>query len=142
MKEQLYCSIKLKYEQVQIRTTLQAQQQYLHIGKLYTICSLYLPQAVITRQEIEISIRQLRRQFYPRGLQRKEPDVGGGGTRSENRGNLIEDKILNLNPSVVNNRSPTFYHIQHNSHSVMELSIWSPDCFLDFHYRVLSELRL
>ena len=130
----------VKYEQVQLQTTLQAVAVTLHIGKQYTICSLYLPHSVITRQEIENLIRQLHKPFLILGDFNAKSPIWGE-TRSDNRGKMIENVILNNNVSVLNNGRPTHYHIQNNSHSVIDLSICSSDCFLDFNYRVLSDLH-
>ena len=123
-----------------IITDLQAVCIKLHLRKTYTICSLYLPHEIITKQEIESIITQLPQPFVILGDMNARSEMWGCSSTNQ-RGDIFEELITDLPISLLNDNSPTHYHIQTGTLSVIDLSIASSDCLEDFTYRVSESLH-
>ena len=58
---------------------------------------------------------------------------------------MKEEKYLKLleeqDIALLNDNSPTHYHIQTNTYSTIDLSICSSDCLMDFTYKTLDNLH-
>ena len=63
-----------------------------------------------------------------------------GDTTSNPRGNIIYSLIEDRELAIINTGEPTHFHVQTGTFSAIDLSVCSPDCFLDFSWRVLDDL--
>ena len=66
-------------------------------------------------------------------------DIPCGVTVSNTRGNIIFPFIEDQELAVLNTGDPTHFHIQTETFSVIDLSLSSPDCFLDFSWIALDD---
>ena len=62
-----------------------------------------------------------------------------GDTVSNTRGNIIYPFIEDQALAVLNTGDPTHFHIQTETFSVIDLSLSSPDCFLDLSWTALDD---
>ena len=63
-----------------------------------------------------------------------------GGTKLDRRVKMVEDILTKHNLCVLNNTSPTYIHPATGSSLAIDLSICSPDIFLDIQWRTLEDL--
>jgi len=131
---------RVSYEPVQLNTTLQAAAVRVHLSRKYTVCSLYLPHIPVSLREIEDLVRQLPTPFLLLGDMNAKSTMWGGET-TDQRGHIFEQLLLNHSLCILNDLTPTHYHVQTNSSSIIDLSIVSADCAQDFTYSVLSSLN-
>jgi len=128
------------YKTIDLQTNLQACAIRLISEKTYTICSLYLPFVDVNKQEIDHLLDQLPEPFLLLGdMNAKSPQWGCNTT--DNRGKIFEQLLLERPISVLNDGAPTHYHIQTGTSSVIDLSITSSDCVLDFNYSIDESLH-
>ena len=131
---------RVAYDIIHLNTELQAVAATLHLQKSYTICSLYLPHVPVTTRALEQLLDQLPSPYLLLGdMNAKSPLWGDAIT--DHRGRIFEDLLHDQNICLLNDHSPTHYHVQTNSYSVIDLSICSADCFIDFDYSVLPHLN-
>ena len=128
-----------QHEERALRTTLQAVAVSVFIGKLYTVCSLYLPHHAIQSNEIEDLINQLPRPYIIQGDFNARSFLWGD-TIENARGRIIEEIALSNDITIMNNGQPTRYHSQTGTSSVMDYTLCSSDCHLDFEYSVGNSL--
>ena len=64
-----------------------------------------------------------------------------GSTRRNPKGKIIEELLLSHNISILNDGTPTHYHIQNGTLSTIDLSICSSEVFPNFKYSTLSDLH-
>ena len=64
-----------------------------------------------------------------------------GDEVNNTRGNIIEKLISKTNISILNNGSPTSYHVQTNTYTCIDLSLCSPICKIDYDWRVMDDLH-
>ena len=62
-----------------------------------------------------------------------------GDTVSNSRGNVIYPFIEDQELAIINTGEPTHFHVQTGTFSAIDLSICSPDCFLDFYWKVMDD---
>ena len=63
-----------------------------------------------------------------------------GDVVSNARGNLLDSFIEDEELAVLNTGEPTHFHIQTGTFSAIDISLCSPDCYLDFTWNVMDEL--
>jgi len=63
-----------------------------------------------------------------------------GGSKLDRRGKMVEDILTKHNMCVLNDTSPTYIHPATGSSSAIDLSICSPDIFLDIQWKTLEDL--
>ena len=63
-----------------------------------------------------------------------------GETFTDRKGRMIESLIDNNNLSLLNDGSHTFYNVAHNNSSAIDLSLCTPDIFLDYFWSVNNNL--
>ena len=126
------------HKQINLNTNLQAVAAKVYIDKIYTICSIYLPHTEITKRDLSQLINQLQPPFLILGdFNAKSPVWGGDAVpRADARGRVIEELLLDHPISILNNNTPTHYHIQTNSYSIIDLSICSSDSINNFQFSV------
>jgi len=128
------------YETIELQTNLQACAIKLILEKTYTICSLYLPFINVDKQDIDNLLNQLPEPFLLLGdMNAKSPLWGCNVT--DDRGRIFEQLLLERPISILNNGTSTHYHIQTGTSSVIDLSVTSSDCLLDFEYSVDESLH-
>ena len=128
------------FERVQLRTSLQAVCIKLFLDKAYTVCSLYLPHVRITKRDLDSLLSELRPPYLVLGDMNAKSPLWGNATTDE-RGRMFEQLLLDNSIHLLNDNSPTHYHVQTNSYSVIDLSLCSADLIFDFSYRVLDSLH-
>ena len=130
---------RIQYKELNLNTTLQAAAVTLFLNKKYTICSIYLPHLPVQQGAIDQLISQLPHPFLLLGdMNARSPLWGSPEDVVDGRGRLFENVLLNYPVSVLNDGSPTHYHIQTNSFSTIDLSLCSSDCIDIFDYKVLD----
>ena len=130
----------VRHDLIQLNTNLQAVAVRLHLEKTVTVCSLYLPHIPVTKQNLANLIQQLPAPFLLLGdMNAKSPLWGGDLT--DVRGRIFEDLLRDLNVSILNDHTPTHYHVQTDSSSVIDLSICSSDILPELKYSVVNDLH-
>ena len=127
------------YEQIQVNTNLQLCTIKLYLEKTYTICSIYLPHIPITKKDIMRLMNQLSKSFIIMGDMNARSTIWEDTNRND-KGEIVEEVALDANVIVMNNRNLTHYHSQTNIYSVIDLTIRSADCRLDFMHEVIQDL--
>ena len=127
------------FKPLPLNTPLQAVAVQLWLGRWYTVCSLYLPHIVVTQNELENLIDQLPEPFLLLGDMNARHHLWGEPIDND-RGKIFENLLLSSNLSLLNSNAPTHYHIQTGTHSTIDLSLTSNDCYLDFTSKVLQNL--
>ena len=131
---------QINYQPLTLNTNLQATAIKLFLGRQYTICTLYLPHIPVTKNDISQLINQLNPPFLLLGDMNARSPIWGCHDRND-KGQIFEQLLLELPISIFNNSSPTHYHIQTNTYSVIDLSICSSDCLLEFEYNIFDSLH-
>ena len=128
-----------KYDTVALRIVLQVAAVKLYLNKVYTVCSVYLPHVPVAYEDLQSLVQQLEPPFIVMGDMNSRSalwcDVGNERSRLFER-LLIEEDIVILNYGY-----PTYYSRQHDSYSVVDLTICSSDYALDFQYQVNESLH-
>ena len=127
------------FKPLPLNTPLQAVAVQLWLGKWYTVSSLYIPHIVVTQNELENLINQLPEPFLLLGDMNARHHLWGEPIDND-RGNIFENLLLSSNLSLLNSNAPTHYHIQTGTHSTIDLSLTSNDCYLDFTSKVIQNL--
>ena len=129
-------------QQILLDTELQAVAARVRLDKIYTVCSLYLPhdRNPNEKQRIIQLIRQLPPPILLLGdMNARSPLWGDNGVSSPNlRGEMFEEILMDVSVSLLNDGSPTHYHIQNNTYSVIDLSLISSANINEFTYSVLD----
>ena len=130
----------VNYTKIVLRTTLQAVAAKVTLGRTYSICSLYLPHVPITSEDIKNLLDELPSPFIIFG------DFNARNTLcndsiTNNRGSAIERILLRRNVGILNDGSPTHFHLQTGTTSVIDLALCSSDCVMDFTYGICSSLH-
>ena len=130
----------IAHSSLPINTELEAVAVQVNISRLYTICSLYIsPAKEYSSQDLINLCNQLPHPFLILG------DLNGrhhfwGDAITNRKGELIKSFIDNMDLTVLNNDKPTHFHVQTGSFSCIDLSVASPNAFLDFEWDVLDDL--
>ena len=130
----------IAHSPITLITNLQAVAIRCHINKLYTICSLYLPpNSHIQISDLEELISQLPSPFLLLGDLNARSPLWGDSLRNQ-KGKLIENLIAQHPISILNNGSPTHFHIQTNSLSCIDISLCSSEALTDFEWSISDDL--
>ena len=132
---------RIHYEPINLTTNLQAVAIKLHLNKVYTVCSLYLPHIPLTEASMENLLDQLPVPFILLGdMNATGPLWGTPTTILNQRGTIIENIVNSHSISILNNFLPTHFHIQTNSYSTIDLSLCSSDIVDELDYEVTGSL--
>ena len=137
----IFCRSDLPFIQLAVQSSLQVVVVQMHLHRRFTFCCLYLPPSVpVDRADLESLIRQLPSPFVLLG------DLNGrhplwGDPVSSPRGELLASWIEDLDLVVLNDGRHTHFHVQNGTSSVIDLTLTSVDCALDFLWEVLDELH-
>ena len=88
----LLVSNSVPYTPLPLRTPLQAVAARVCLGKIYTVCSLYLPHVPVSKQDITDLLTQLPRPFLLLGDMNAKSPLWGEPT-ADPRGRLFEDPL-------------------------------------------------
>ena len=123
------------HTKIPLQTNLQAVAVQICTKKKYAICSIYLPpnneNDQNLKQDLDNLIDQLPRPFLLLGDFNSRHPMWGD-IISNTRGNLIFSSIEERELAILNTGAPTHFHIQTGTLTSIDLSVCSPDCFLDF----------
>ena len=130
----------LAQRSLSLNTPLEAVAVQISLSRVYTICSLYLPpNRELSRNEITGLVNQLPQPFLLLG------DVNArhhhwGDSVSNLRGEYMLSLIDSLDLTILNTGKPTHFHVQTGSFSCIDLSVTSPNAFIDFDWDVSDDL--
>ena len=130
----------IRYELIDLQTQLQATTIKIHTNKSYTVCSLYLPHMEVGYDALASLIDQLQPPFVIMGDMNARSTLWQD-TQTNERGRIFERLVLDKDIIIMNNGTPTHYSRATGSKSVIDLTICSSDCCLDFEYSVSDELH-
>ena len=123
----------ISHASIHLQTDLQAVAVQIYSKRKYTACSVYIPPGNNLnhdlRNDLDNVIRQLPQPFLLLG------DFNG----RHPMGNIIYPFIEDQELAVLNTGDPTHFDIQIETFSVIDLSLSSPDCFLDFSWIALDD---
>ena len=106
---------------------------------MYTLCSIYLPYVPLRKQEVTRLFQELPRPLTVIGDINTKSPIWGDTVRN-NKGNIFEEILLETDVVVVNDGTATHYDRRTNTYSVIDLTIYSPDCQIEFTYKVLDQI--
>ena len=110
----------------------------LWLGRYYTVCSLYLsPSQVIQETDITNLIDQLNGRYLLLGDMNAHHGLWGEPTENR-KGKIFADLLLNQDITLLNDNQKTHYSIQHDTSTLIDLSIASPTSFPDFTASVVE----
>ena len=128
------------HKMLPLNTRLQAVATRCYIGRLYTICSIYLPpNNPVEMEDLEDLLSQLPQPYLLLGDFNSRSPMWGDSTTNP-KGRIIENLINRTNCSILNSGSPTQLHMQNNSLTCIDLSICSPDAIQDFTWSLSDDL--
>ena len=109
--------------------------------KLYPyVPSTYLCQLNITATNLIISLLNFFSPSYCLGTFNAHSTLWGC-SKTDLRGKIIEDLLLKLNLSILNDGSNTYLYPATGYSSAIDLSIASPSLYLDFSWEVVTDLH-
>ena len=125
---------------IHLQTSLQVKAVRIELQRPYTVASIYLPPHDPFEQELRIVLEQLPTPFILLG------DFNGrnrvwGDTVSHRRGLDLESIFQEREVAILNDDTPTHFHIQTGTFSNIDLSIVSANIALDFTWRVMEDLH-
>ena len=132
----------LPHMKLPLQTELEAVAVQIHSKRKYSLCSIYIPPSnrfnTDLVQKLNNVIQQLPRPYVLMG------DFNGrhpmwGDCISNTRGNIIYPFIEDQELAILNTGEPTHFHVQTGTFSTIDLSLCSPDCFLDFTWEVMDD---
>ena len=135
---------RVVHTELTLNSPLHATAATVTLNKTFTICSIYLtPNEIITKPILEHLIYQLPRPFLLVGdFNAHSPEWGGGGgdSRRDGRGKLIESLLADTDLILLNSKTPTFLHSAYHTTSAIDLAVASPTIALDFQWSVHDDL--
>ena len=132
----------LQYSRFRLNTTLEAVAVTVYSDRQYTICSLYLsPNANINKEEIRDLIRQLPRPFLLMGDFNAKYPLWDLTNPADARGRMIQALMVEESLGLLNQGSPTHYHVQTNSLSAIDLCFSSVGILSDFQLEMDEDLH-
>ena len=127
------------HSRVPLNTVLQAEAVTITNGKVFTVCSLYLPpRDAIDIHELELLISQLPAPYILLGDFNAHNIVWGCDTNN-NRGNSIYNFILDNNLCLLNDESYTYLHPGSGTFTAIDLSLASPGIYMDLTFDVETD---
>ncbi|GFQ74796.1 CCHC-type domain-containing protein [Trichonephila clavata] len=126
------------FSPILIRTSLQAVAVHVSIFSTVTICNVYLPpNAPLNFRELQELIDQLPSPFILLG-DFNAYHLLWGCQDVNSRGKVAEKLLTELDLTLLNDGSNTYFHSPTQSFSAIDLSICSPSLLLDLTWSVLG----
>ena len=115
--------------------------QAVTLSKSIRICSVYLPHTVIfSKQDLENLINQLPRPYILIG-DFNSHSKPWGCLDTNDKGEIIEKFIAKNDLCLFNDKQPTYLHSPTRNNFALDLSIRSPDIYLNFDWSVVDDLH-
>lgn len=136
----IFISSSIPFNVLPLNSPLEMIAGQLHLQKTYTFSSIYLPpNTPVVREDFTALLRLLPPPFLLLG------DFNGrhhlwGDTVTNSRGVMLAAAFADLDLCLFNSGEATHYHGANGSFSVLDLSVCSPDVYLDFSWRVTEDL--
>ena len=129
----------IPFYKLNINTSLENLTIRVNIGREITICNIYIsPTEQITINQLTNLVNQLPSPFLILGDINARNNLWGD-VITNSRGSLIENFLLQADICLLNDGSPTHFHIQNNTESCIDLSITSPELINEFTWTVSDE---
>ena len=129
------------HRQIDINSNLQAVAVNVTLSKSITICSLYLPpHCKFSKHDLENLINQLPRPYLLLGDFNSHSKLWGC-LDTNDKGEIIENFIAENDLCLFNDKQPTYLHSPTRNYFALDLSICSPNIYLDFDWSVLDDLH-
>ncbi len=130
----------IPHKEIQIQSCLQVKAVKITLHKTITICSIYIPpHQRISENDLNNLINQLPSPFILTGDFNAHNNLWGNHS-CDARGNILENFINNNNLCLFNDDSHTYLHPGTGAKTSIDLTICSPNIFLDFGWQVLEDL--
>ena len=124
---------------IPLSTSLQAVAARVTLHRPLTVCSLYIPPSTrLSLQVLQDLVDQLPTPFILLGDFNAHSPLWGD-VRTCGKGLVVEDLIMNLDLTLLNDLSSTYLHPAIGTFSAIDLSICSSSLALDFTWRVLGD---
>ena len=135
----LYIRHDIPHVKLQLQSELQAVAVQIHLDRIYTVCSIYLPPGDQFPVDLfESLIRELPRPFLILGDMNAR-DPLWGDIISNRRGNQLSSIVEDFDLGILNTGEPTHFHIQNGTLSSIDLSLCSQDSIIDFGWEVIDD---
>ena len=128
------------HTKLNLYTSLQAVAIRVTCRKTITVCSIYLPPSMaFNTNDFYDLLHQLPPPILITGDFNSHSTLWGC-TKLDRRGKMVEDILTKHNLCILNDASSTYIHPATGSSSAIDLSICSPDIFLDMQWKTLDDL--
>ena len=126
----------IPHEALALHTNLQAVAAKITLHCTFTICSIYIPPRYeLTQAELDRLVSQLPVPFLLLGDFNAHSSLWG--CQNSNRfGNIVELILEHFDLCLLNDDSPTYLHPASGSMTAIDLSVCSPNIFMDFQWKV------
>ena len=127
------------YSVITPTTDLEALTVRIKLSREYTICNLYIsPTEEININSINELVSQLPRPFLILGDMNARSQTWGDSTGNPH-GRVFEELLVSSEISLLNNNSPTHFHLQTASSSNIDLSLLSNDAINSFSWEAADD---
>ena len=124
-----------------LNTNIEATAVQINIGRMYTICNIYLPpNEPISYEDLHTLLRQLPPPYILLGDFNARHPLWGD-VLSNSKGNTVASLVEHEDLCVFNTGEPTHFHIQTGSLSCIDLTLGSANCMLDFNWKILDDMH-
>ena len=128
--------------EVHLNTNLQAVATKVTINVTFTICSIYIPPPdLITITDLENLLQQLPHPAVLLGDFNAHNYLWYEEQNTDNKGRRMEDFMARNNLCLWNNGNPTYLHPATGALTAIDLSICSPQLFLNFQWDTDDDLH-
>ena len=129
------------HEPITLQTSLQVNAVKLSLNKTITLCSVYLPPSMpLGFDGLHELVAQLPKPFLMVGDFNSHNTLWGCEDTNP-KGRQLEEFISEHDLCICNDKSHTYLHPATGSYSALDLTICSPDLFLDFNWKVSDDLH-
>ncbi len=137
----------MPHEHLQLNSNLQAVAVKVTLHRNITVCSVYVPPSHrLAQDEIDNLVGQLPSPFLLLGDFNGHSDLWtnsdlcDGIVMNDQKGKAMESVLENFDLCLLNDGSPTYLHHATGSLTAIDLSICTPDIFMDFNWKVHEHL--
>ena len=124
-----------------LASTFQAVAIKVHLSRMNTICSLYIPHISITKEELAQVLRQLQPPFLLLGdMNAKHISLGERTTDPHGHGTIMDNTLSEQEIFILNYDTPTHYSIKYDWHTLIDLPICSTNSAVHSNTAVAAKL--
>jgi len=131
------------HRQVPLRSDIQAVAITFSGFKTITLCSIYLPPSFkLEQKDLEDLVDQLPSPFMLVGDFNAHNDIWDENKKNpiNSKGKIIENLMLQRELCMYNDGSATYIHPANGNMSAIDLSLCSPNLFIDYSWKVHEDL--